>query len=907
MNAERNRRIAGRISFLVAVCLVSLPAQAQYSGGRGTADDPYRIATAGDLIALGRTPHDYDKHFILTADIDLDPNLPRRKAFDGAVIAPNMAGYNPEVYTGTPFSGVFDGAGHIISHLHVDWAYHGGLFGQLAAEGLICNLGVEEVSLTHGYIVGGLVGGNAGGTISNCYTTGRIECGNYAGGLVGMNESGTIRECHSDATVTGKWSVGGLIGSNWYSRVWDCHSSGSVAGDGENAGGLIGENYAGTVWSCSSTASVTCDGNDVGGLVGFNCVDGRLVDCHTNNSVVGINHVGGLVGFNASSIVSMCSSRGSVTGDSGVGGLVGFSYQYQYNDERRIDIWLSNCHSSASVVGRKGVGGLVAHNSGDILNCYSCGSVSGTTNVGGLTGTQGGFFSVQIVAFWDVDSSGQVTSAAGTGLTSAQMQDPNTYRAAGWDLAGSSEDGTAEIWHIPAEGGYPILAPLSGYTPPRLQGQGTEQDPYLLHDAVELGAIPHYEPWAHYRLACPIDLAGIRWGTAVVSPFTGVLDGNDLSISNLTIRGTAYVGLIGCLEKDAEVRDLHLVDVNIVGSGRSVGALVGWSRGRVSGCSVTGAISGQHNAGGFVGHNLTEGAIRDCYSSAAITATRGAGGVAGGNGGLISNCENAGPISGSHYTGGLSGGSSGIIRNCRNTGPVDGNDTVGGVAGSAWIILDCHNSGPISGTINVGGVAGSNRGAILMSSNTGPVEATAYYVGGLVGTNTGEHVGGPEYGFVFACCNRGPVRGQGYVGGLIGYNLQGGSIWNSYNEGTVTDPYIGGGLVGHLDSGEVVNCYSTGYMTGEGHARSGLTGGGGGWSIGADSFWDTQTSGQPATDYGGTGLETAQMQMAQTYLDAGWDFVGETANGTDDIWWIDEGQDYPRLWWELDADAAGGL
>jgi hypothetical protein len=26
--------------------------------------------------------------------------------------------------------------------------------------------------------------------------------------------------------------------------------------------------------------------------------------------------------------------------------------------------------------------------------------------------------------------------------------------------------------------------------------------------------------------------------------------------------------------------------------------------------------------------------------------------------------------------------------------------------------------------------------------------------------------------------------------------------------------------------------------------------------------------------------------------------VGETANGSDDIWWIDEGQDYPRLWCE---------
>jgi hypothetical protein len=40
------------------------------------------------------------------------------------------------------------------------------------------------------------------------------------------------------------------------------------------------------------------------------------------------------------------------------------------------------------------------------------------------------------------------------------------------------------------------------------------------------------------------------------------------------------------------------------------------------------------------------------------------------------------------------------------------------------------------------------------------------------------------------------------------------------------------------------------------------------------------------------------MQKAITFLDAGWDFVDETANGTGDIRWIREGQDYPRLWWE---------
>jgi hypothetical protein len=49
------------------------------------------------------------------------------------------------------------------------------------------------------------------------------------------------------------------------------------------------------------------------------------------------------------------------------------------------------------------------------------------------------------------------------------------------------------------------------------------------------------------------------------------------------------------------------------------------------------------------------------------------------------------------------------------------------------------------------------------------------------------------------------------------------------------------------------------------------------------------------------------MMDVQTYLAAGWDFVGETANGTEDIWWILEGQDYPRLSWERQPGEDAGL
>ena len=63
-----------------------------YSGGNGTAEAPYQIATAADLLELGGDPNNYDKRFILTADIDLSGY-----AFDRAVIAPDVndddAGY----------------------------------------------------------------------------------------------------------------------------------------------------------------------------------------------------------------------------------------------------------------------------------------------------------------------------------------------------------------------------------------------------------------------------------------------------------------------------------------------------------------------------------------------------------------------------------------------------------------------------------------------------------------------------------------------------------------------------------------------------------------------------------------------------------------------------------------------
>jgi hypothetical protein len=190
----------------------------------------------------------------------------------------------------------------------------------------------------------------------------------------------------------------------------------------------------------------------------------------------------------------------------------------------------------------------------------------------------------------------------------------------------------------------------------------------------------------------------------------------------------------------------------------------------------------------------------------------------------------------------------------------------------------------------VGGLVGDNLGNITTSYSTGTV--TGYnYVGGLVGYN--------NYGDISASYSTSTTSaassGNQAVGGLVGVDA--GSITTSYSSGDVSGQRSVGGLVGWSYQSNITNSYSTGTVSGDQNI-GGLVGKrdqDGGKVTGC--FWDVETSGQ-SSSAGGTGLTTAEMQTAGTFLDAGWDFVDETNNGTEDIWWILEGQNYPRLSWE---------
>ena len=239
MKALQTYQIVRTIPLLIAVCLIGVSAEAQYSGGTGEPNDPYQIATAADLILLGESPEDYDKHFILTADIDLDPSLPGRKVFDKAVIAPDTDPNDKYLwFQRTRFGGVFDGNGHTISHLTVSGNGYLGLFGLLDFAAVISNLGLEEADVNGTRCVGGLVGYNGHkGNVSSCYSTGLATGDENVGGLVGWNE-GDVSSCYSTCSVSGV-SSGGLVGLN-VGLVVNCYSIGAATG-----GGLVGGNDIG--------------------------------------------------------------------------------------------------------------------------------------------------------------------------------------------------------------------------------------------------------------------------------------------------------------------------------------------------------------------------------------------------------------------------------------------------------------------------------------------------------------------------------------------------------------------------------------------------------------------------------------------------------------------------------------
>ena len=439
-------------------------------------------------------------------------------------------------------------------------------------------------------------------------------------------------------------------------------------------------------------------------------------------------------------------------------------------------------------------------------------------------------------------------------------------------------------------------------------GSGAEGDPYLIYDACDMqaiGADSNY--WdAHFKLMADINLIDYNEsnfniiGEYPANPFTGVFDGNGHTVSNLSYNspGTSFVGIFSYISgSNAEVRDVIIVATD-VNAGADSGALTGLAEYcSITGCDVIDSkVCGGGEIGGLTGYNFY-GEIKGCTSvGTTVIGSQRVGGLVGENYyGIITDCCSTGDVNGNATVGGLAGlNYEGSIRNCYSGSTVNSSYQAGGLAGynsDNGIISDCGSSGTINGisdAISIGGLAGSNSGNISRCYSTGTVNGYCR-IGGLSGYNRGS---------ISNCYSKGDVNGTDDVGGLVGFCYDGSNISNCYSTGNVSGSSTVGGLIGLTighTSIEVTNCYSTGIVSGTSYV-GGLVGEKGFGNISGCYFLITSGPDNGA----GTPLTDEQMKQRESFV--GWDFVGESANGTDDVWRMCvDGVEYPKLWWEFNT------
>jgi len=176
----------------------------------GSENNPLKITSLADLIALSGTSADWGKYIIQTVDIDASATD------DGG------SGFSPIGLSSPYFTGTYDGLGHTIDALFIDRAStdYIALFGR-TDEAEISNLGLTDVDITGQFQVAGLVGWCASSTISKCFTSGSVTGTSYVGGLIGWHrETLTLTNSYSRASISGNTYVGGLMGTLFYGSRW---------------------------------------------------------------------------------------------------------------------------------------------------------------------------------------------------------------------------------------------------------------------------------------------------------------------------------------------------------------------------------------------------------------------------------------------------------------------------------------------------------------------------------------------------------------------------------------------------------------------------------------------------------------------------------------------------------------
>jgi len=668
------------------------------------------------------------------------------------------------------FKGHFDGLGHTINNLNIDkpTSDYQGLFGKVESS-IIKNIGLENVDVSGYDYVGGLVGLNDSGTISNSYTMGDIS-GNYeVGGLVGATEYGTISNSYATGDVNGVDQVGGLVGYNKAGTIENSYATGDVSGVRNYIGGLVGSSYSidGTISNSYAIGDVSGD-RYIGGLIGYYS-NGTISNSYAIGDISGDRYIGGLIGYYSNGTISNSYASGKVSATgSYIGGLVGY-----YNSGIISNSFYDKETNSSSLM--EDILYELDKTREEILNAFS-GKDGWITNGSDVEG-----YSLDTIILPQLITLYKPTSTLFSGGFGTN---DNPYTITNWTQLQNINNSN-------------ILT--SDYYFTLLNNIDKNSDGYMGDSG---------DGWL------PIG--------DITNKFTGTFDGLNSTIFDLYINRPSenYIGLFGYID-NANIKNLGLEDIEVSGYSH-VSGLVGYNYyGTISNSYTTGDVSGNRYIGGLVGYN-EGGTIANSYATGNISGTdRYIGGLVGRTySGTITNSYASGDVSGDYEVGGLVGNNeNGTIENSYASGDVSGDEIVGGLVGENYYatILNSYATGNVSGDSYVGGLAGRlDDGTIDNSYTTGDVSGTSGSIGGLIGTNNN--------GTIDNSYATGDVSGNRYIGGLVGDHSNG-TIDNSYATGDVIGTgYSIGGLVGISYYGTIANSYTSGDVNGTGNYIGGLVG-----------------------------------------------------------------------------------
>ncbi|MGL4589863.1 MAG: immunoglobulin-like domain-containing protein [Mycoplasmatales bacterium] len=190
--------------------------------GDGSVADPFQIKNSRDLNLLRTQP---DKNFILVNDIDLT---------------------NEKLTPIDEFSGTFDGKGNKISNMSlVSDPDTTAFINSLADTGVIKNISFENVDVDATSWISSTVVGMNLGVVDNVKVSGVLQAnsGGSIGGIIGDNRFGTVTNSTSNLKITSGLNqnvlVGGVVGNAYNKSSQNNYFSGTITSQPNNKVGAV--------------------------------------------------------------------------------------------------------------------------------------------------------------------------------------------------------------------------------------------------------------------------------------------------------------------------------------------------------------------------------------------------------------------------------------------------------------------------------------------------------------------------------------------------------------------------------------------------------------------------------------------------------------------------------------------